>query len=118
APARRRARYPGNLSRRQGGTLIVCLRKKRRAPKLPPLPFRCIRPQLWKPIMLCSPLSYFLLPDPAAQVHPVGVAGIDIAGIVDADPFERAEVDGLGNECRDLAVLGAADADALLEARV
>src|SRR5439155_21137967 len=69
--------------------------------------------------LCCAHLAYyFLLPDPAAQVHPVGVAGIDIAGIVDADAFQRAEVNGLGNELRDIAVLGAADADALLEARV
>src|SRR5262249_19861236 len=52
------------------------------------------------------------------QVHGVGVAGIDVAVVVRADTFERAEGLGLFDERLDLAVLGAADPDALLEAGV
>ena len=52
------------------------------------------------------------------QVHRAGVAGIDIAGIVKAGGFQRTQILGLRNIGRDLAVLGAADADALLEAGI
>ena len=53
-----------------------------------------------------------------AEVQRVGVAAIDIAGVVGRDAFERAQLLGLRNEGRDLAVLDAADPDALLEARI
>src|SRR5438874_10674604 len=50
---------------------------------------------------------------PARYRHLTGPAAIDIAGIVEADSFGRI---GYRNEGRHLAVLGAADADAGLEA--
>src|SRR5215471_8532630 len=58
-----------------------------------------------------------LLPE---LLQPLGtrVAGIDIAVAVDADAFQGAEVFGFLDEPGDLAVLGVADPDALLEARV
>src|SRR5262245_58634256 len=58
-----------------------------------------------------------LLPE---LLQPLGacVAGIDVAVIVHADAFQGAGVFGFLDEPGDLAVLGAADADALLEARV
>src|SRR6266446_780308 len=46
------------------------------------------------------------------------IAGIDVTVIVHADAFEGAGVFGFLDEPGDLAVLGAADPDALLEARV
>src|SRR5262249_45612739 len=46
------------------------------------------------------------------------IAGIDVAVIVHADAFESAGVFGFLDESGDLAVLGAAYPDALLEARV
>src|SRR5215471_15364682 len=77
-------------------------------------------------LRLCSKAGAFL--HPAAEVDlrrtafgevgRVGVAAVDVAGIVGGDAFERAELLGLGNEGRDLAVLDAADPDALHEARV
>src|ERR1700732_3995360 len=51
------------------------------------------------------------------EVGRVGVAAVDIAGIVGSDAFERAKLLGLRNEGRDLAVLDVADPDALHEAR-
>src|SRR6266849_2898207 len=53
-------------------------------------------------------------------LEPLGVriAGIDVAVVVHADAFEGAGVFGFLDEPSDLAVLGAADPDALLEARV
>src|SRR5215475_3177797 len=53
-------------------------------------------------------------------LQPLGtrVAGIDIAVAVHADAFQGAEVFGFLDEPGDLAVLGVADPDALLEARV
>src|SRR5260370_902397 len=48
----------------------------------------------------------------------VGEAGEDIALIVGCDLLGRSELRVRRNEGRDLAVLGAADADALLEARI
>src|SRR5260370_18967682 len=48
----------------------------------------------------------------------VGEAGEDIALIVGRDLLGRSELRIRRNEGRDLAVLGAADADALLEARI
>src|SRR5262249_11165607 len=56
--------------------------------------------------------------DEAGEVLRPGVAGVDVAGIVDADAFQRTEGLGFLDEARDLAVLGAAEADALLEARI
>src|SRR5262249_37145669 len=44
------------------------------------------------------------------------IAGIDVAVVIDTDAFEGARVLGFLNEAADLAVLGAADPDALLEA--
>src|SRR5882757_1516117 len=52
---------------------------------------------------------------PARYRHLAGPAAIDIAGIVEADSFGRI---GYRNKGRHLAVLGAADADAGLEARI
>src|SRR5262249_48662326 len=46
------------------------------------------------------------------------IAGIDVAVVVHAHAFESSGVFSLLNEPGDLAVLGAADPDALLEARV
>src|SRR5258707_15735162 len=46
------------------------------------------------------------------------IAGIDVAVVVHADAFESAGVFGFLDESGDLAVLGAADPDALLEAGV
>src|SRR5215831_15360766 len=53
-------------------------------------------------------------------LEPLGarIAGIDVAVAVHADTFEGAGVFGFLDEPGDLAVLGVADADALLEARV
>src|SRR6266436_1951161 len=48
----------------------------------------------------------------------VRIAGIDVAVVVHADAFEGAGVFGFLDEAGDLAVLGTADPDALLEARV
>src|SRR5258706_6312564 len=48
----------------------------------------------------------------------VGVARIDVAVVVHADAFEGARIFGFLDESGNLAVLGAADPDALLEARV
>src|ERR1700674_1251587 len=56
---------------------------------------------------------------PAPHRHLAGPAAIDIAGIVEADSFGRRNLGtGCRNESRDPAVLGAADADAGLEARI
>src|ERR1700757_2515616 len=56
---------------------------------------------------------------PAPHRHLAGPTAIDIAGIVEADSFERRNLGtGRRNEGRDPAVLGAADADAGLEARI
>src|SRR3954468_4020518 len=52
------------------------------------------------------------------EVHCAGIAAIDVAGIVVADAFERAEDLRLRDVGSDRSVLGAADADALLEAGV
>src|ERR1700730_10953446 len=52
------------------------------------------------------------------QLLSVGVARIDVAVVVYADAFEGAGILGFLDEPGDLAVLGAADPDALLEARV
>src|SRR6266849_531198 len=52
------------------------------------------------------------------QFLSVRIAGIDVAVVVHANAFEGAEVFGFLDEPSDLAVLGAADPDALLEARV
>src|SRR5262245_10677311 len=55
----------------------------------------------------------------APHGHLGGPAGIDVAGVVHADAFRRAELDRrFRNEGGDLAVLDAANADALLEARI
>src|SRR5467141_6097 len=48
----------------------------------------------------------------------VGVARIDVAVVVHADAFEGARIFGFLDESGNLAVLGAADPDTLLEARV
>src|SRR5499427_11101279 len=58
-----------------------------------------------------------LLREPA-QVHGVGVARIDVALVIDADTLQRAERLGFLDEAGNLAVLGVADPDALLEARI
>src|SRR5258708_24778698 len=63
-------------------------------------------------VLLCQFLPEFLQPLSAR------VAGIDVAVVVHADAFESAGVFGFLDEPADLAVLGAADPDALLEARV
>src|SRR5262249_25244175 len=48
-----------------------------------------------------------------------GPASIDVAGVVHADAFRRPHLDRrLRNEGGDLAVFDAANADALLEARI
>src|SRR5215468_10961171 len=55
----------------------------------------------------------------APHGHLGGPASIDVAGVVHANAFRRAGLDRrLRNEGGDLAVLDAADADALLEARI
>src|SRR5882672_8702000 len=59
-----------------------------------------------------------LLLHPAAEIQRVGVAAIDIAGVVDRDGFEAVDLDGLQNEGHDLAVLDAADPDARLVRRI
>src|SRR6266700_2690885 len=55
---------------------------------------------------------------PFGEVERVGIAAIDVASVVGGDAFERAELLGLRNVGRDLAVLGAADPDPLPEARI
>src|SRR5262249_16038329 len=55
----------------------------------------------------------------APHCHLGGPASIDVAGVVHADAFRRAQLDRrLRNEGGDLAVFDAANADALLEARI
>src|SRR6516165_11834420 len=55
----------------------------------------------------------------APHGHLGGPASIDVAGVVHANAFRRAGLDRrLWNKRGDLAVLDAADADALLEARI
>src|SRR5258708_27021511 len=68
----------------------------------PPIRFALLRHFLSEPLQLLS----------------VGVARIDVAVVVYADAFEGTEVLGFLDEPGDLAVLGAADPDALLEARI
>src|SRR6202521_5799391 len=55
---------------------------------------------------------------PAAEIQRVGVAAINVAGIVGRHAFERTELLGFRDERRHLAVLDAAGADALEETRV
>ena len=55
---------------------------------------------------------------PAPHHHLAGPTTKHIAGIVEADSFGRRLGTGCRNEGRDPAVLGAADADAGLEARI
>src|SRR5258708_19745782 len=64
-----------------------------------------------------TPRAALLLHKPA-QIHRARIAGIDIAGLVEGGGFQRAQILILWNIGRDLAVLGAADADALLEAGI
>jgi hypothetical protein len=110
ASARRRARHPRDFSRRQGGAMIDCgpQLKNSNGGRSPRRHSQSV----------VSPGGASLLLRPAAEVHPVSISGIDVAGIVDTDAFERAEVNGLRDERRDLAVLGDADPDALLETRI
>src|ERR1700686_598896 len=89
-------------------------KKKRRGPEPPP-PFEF--PDLRLDQEAGAVFGSLILDEPF-QVHRAGVAGIDIARVVGADAFERTEVFLLLDEGRDLAVLGAADPDALLEARI
>src|SRR5262249_53208736 len=64
-------------------------------------------------------LRRILLLHVAPHGHFGGPASIDVARVVHADAFRRAGLDRrLRNEGGDLAVLDAADADALLEARI
>src|SRR5712671_1990075 len=59
-----------------------------------------------------------LLLHPSAEIQRVGVAAIDVAGVVDRDGFDAVDLDGLQNEGHDLAVLDAADPDAGLVRRI
>src|SRR6266849_5646994 len=59
-----------------------------------------------------------LLLHPPAEIQRVGVAAIDVAGVVDRDGFEAVDLDGFQNEGHDLAVLDAADPDARLVRRI
>src|SRR5712671_4213737 len=63
------------------------------------------------------PLRHLLL-HPSAEIQRVGVAAIDVAGVVDRDGFDAVDLDGLQNEGHDLAVLDAADPDARLARRI
>src|SRR5216684_3588803 len=46
-----------------------------------------------------------LLLHPSAEIQRVGVAAIDVAGVVDRDGFEAVDLDGLQDEGHDLSVL-------------
>src|SRR5438132_7033006 len=52
------------------------------------------------------------------QIHCAGVAAVDIPLGIRGDRFERSQFGRLRNVGRHLAILGAADPDALAEARI
>jgi len=55
---------------------------------------------------------------PSPEIQRVGVAAIDISGIVDRDRFKAVDLDRFQNERRDLTVLDAANPDAQLVRRI
>src|SRR5437899_2804712 len=59
-----------------------------------------------------------LLLCPAAEVERVGIAAVDIAGVIDGNGLEPVDLHGLKNEGRNLAILHAADPDARLVGRI
>src|SRR5713101_2807398 len=59
-----------------------------------------------------------LLLHPPAEVQRIGVAAVDVAGVVHRDGFEREDLDRFPDESRHDAVLDAADADARLVGRI
>src|SRR5262245_34641047 len=65
-----------------------------------------------------SALATQLLLCPTAEVERVGIAAIDITGVINRNGLEPVDLHRFKNEGRDLAILHAADPDARLVGRI